>query len=243
MRSVKVHAPPGGGSNWNMGWDDNNSQTQQPAQRRDYGHANANQGQSNIFGYDEVSRNEPMRSMAQDMQTFGGVHKIKSSENNIGETNNTSVKVHAPPGGKSNWSIGGGFEDHQPVNRAQKSNPNQSNNNIFGGYEEPKTFGQINPGRSEANIGETNLTSVRVHAPPGGGSNFSLAHDQNPNSANYQNSQQNQGYGNSNNRFGQGQNQGGFQHNNILSHENPDVHTSVRVRAPPGKQTKIVSDS
>lgn len=59
-----------------------------------------------------------MKTMAQDMQTFGGVNKIKSSENNIGETSNTSVRVHAPPGGKSNWTIGGGFEDPAPVSRA-----------------------------------------------------------------------------------------------------------------------------
>lgn len=177
--------------------------------------------------------------MAQDMQTFGGVNKIKSSENNIGETSNTSVRVHAPPGGKSNWTIGGGFEDPAPVSRAQKSNPNQTGNNIFGGQDD-RTFGQINPGRSESNIGETNLRSVKVHAPPGGGSNFSLSHDQNPNSQHYNNQNQG-GYGNPNNRFNQ--NQQGFQHNNILSHDNqPDVHTSVRVRAPPGNLFEVKSN-
>lgn len=30
----------------------------------------------------------------------------KRTENNIGETNKTSVRVHHQPGGASNWSLG-----------------------------------------------------------------------------------------------------------------------------------------
>lgn len=33
------------------------------------------------------------------------------NENNIGETNKTSVKVHHGPGGQSNWSLGWGEEE------------------------------------------------------------------------------------------------------------------------------------
>lgn len=35
----------------------------------------------------------------------------KRTENNIGESQKTSVKVHHQPGGQSNWSLGWGNED------------------------------------------------------------------------------------------------------------------------------------
>lgn len=34
----------------------------------------------------------------------------RRNESNIGESNNTSVKVQYGPGGKSNWSLGWGEE-------------------------------------------------------------------------------------------------------------------------------------
>lgn len=38
----------------------------------------------------------------------------RRTEDNIGMSNHTSVKVHAPPGGGSNWNMGWG--DENPAN-------------------------------------------------------------------------------------------------------------------------------
>jgi hypothetical protein len=45
---------------------------------------------------------------------------MKRSENNIGETDHRSVKLHAPPGGASNFSLAWG-DQPQPTNTAVKS--------------------------------------------------------------------------------------------------------------------------
>ena len=107
------------------------------------------------------------------------------TENNIGETNNRSVKVHAPPGGKSNFSLS--WDDDAPKQQ-RSSNVNQMQNEQFSiqkeqykpqlqnnYYNEPDTFKEkTGYSRNEYNLGEGNSTSVKVHHPPGGKSNFTL---------------------------------------------------------------------
>lgn len=86
---------------------------------------------------------------------------------NIGETNQTSVKVHNPPGGRGNFSLAhdpignSGYNDRQ-MGRKRYNQQSSGMNDVFQ--------------RSENNIGESNQTSVKVHNPPGGRGNFNLSH-------------------------------------------------------------------
>lgn len=160
-----------------------------------------------------------------------------STEHNIGETGHSSVKVHAPPGGKSNWSIGGynpitggGQQDPTPPQSSGKKLYTKKTNFTNDIFHQNQTHGQQMNNRSETNIGESGQTSVKVHAPPGGGSNFSLAHAQNPNT------QQRAPIGQGNTRFtqGYGQNQSNQQQPQQAQGNRGNVHTSVKVHNPPG---------
>jgi hypothetical protein len=109
-----------------------------------------------------------------------------NTENNIGENGHTSVKVHHAPGGQSSLSLG--WED--PADRGQgtpnfksivlkkqsagrRVAPHLQSNICFGDEEEEE---QKRIKSSEANIGESNHSSTKVHYAPGGQSNFSLSH-------------------------------------------------------------------
>ena len=80
----------------------------------------------------------------------------------------TSVKVHHAPGGKSNFSLG--WDNAEPAPKKQNNPPpqqqqqpvaNQPQN--IAGFAQPKQ-----------NTTEDVKTSVKVHNPPGGKSNFTL---------------------------------------------------------------------
>lgn len=78
----------------------------------------------------------------------------------------TSVKVHHAPGGKSNFSIGwdeppkeAPKKNTQPPQQVQSQPPQQPQP----AQQAPKPQGN-----------EDNKTSVKVHNPPGGKSNFTL---------------------------------------------------------------------
>lgn len=73
----------------------------------------------------------------------------------------TSVKVHHAPGGKSNFSLAWDAEPQQIVGKSKPSNPPPQQN-----------IHQVNDIQAQKS---TNVqTSVKVHAPPGGKSNFTL---------------------------------------------------------------------
>ena len=67
------------------------------------------------------------------------------NEQNLGEGNKTSTKVHHAPGGQSNFSLGHDGNDVQPVKRQNQPS------NATGGQGETEGF----------------KPSVRVHNPPG----------------------------------------------------------------------------
>jgi len=74
----------------------------------------------------------------------------------------TSVKVHHAPGGKSNFSLSWDAEPHQVVGKIKPTCVPQQESNAQ----------KVNDCQSEK---ATNVqTSVKVHAPPGGKSNFTL---------------------------------------------------------------------
>ena len=97
------------------------------------------------------------------------------------------VKLHAPPGGKSNFSLSWGMDPEPPKRRA----PPPQSQLQFGheeeykkpyGYPAPSTYAAPSAAglggkmRTENNIGSDggDRTSVKVHNPPGGSSSFSL---------------------------------------------------------------------
>lgn len=79
--SVKVHHAPGGQSNFSLGWDG----AEQPKKTQPKAEQSSTQAQNQ-----NVS-NQP-------------AHTMQKSQQENGVT--TSVKVHNPPGGKSNFSLG-----------------------------------------------------------------------------------------------------------------------------------------
>ena len=78
--SVKVHNAPGGKSNFSLGWD-----TNEPAPKK----ANTQ----------PVAQQPPAQ---QQPQSTAGLAQKKEQE----PAGKTSVKVHNPPGGKSNFTLG-----------------------------------------------------------------------------------------------------------------------------------------
>jgi hypothetical protein len=77
----------------------------------------------------------------------------------------TSVKVHHAPGGKSNFSLA--WDEPKPV--APKTNPTPTTQPA------PTNQPQVSAGQSsKPKAEETAKTSVKVHNPPGGKSNFTL---------------------------------------------------------------------
>merc|ERR1712119_127744 len=137
--------------------------------------------------------------------------KKMRSENNIGEINGTSVKVHHAPGGQSSLSLG--WDDNQNYNQPIKKPQHhlQSNFSLGDGHKEYE--------RNENNLGEGNITSVKVHHAPGGQSNFDLGHSGNDVQPQYNKNQQKTNTG------GQEEPQG--------------FKPSVRVHNPPGGRSNI----
>ncbi len=76
----------------------------------------------------------------------------------------TSVKVHHAPGGQSSFSLAW---DSEPQKNVQKSKPVVSQQQYI-----PQNVQQTN--NVEAQKSNNVQTSVKVHAPPGGKSNFTL---------------------------------------------------------------------
>jgi len=147
--SVKVHHAPGGQSNFSLGWDETSN--------------------SNTNNYPKKTQHSQLQSNI----SFGDYQeKVKSSEGNIGETANTSVKVHHAPGGQSNFSLSHG-DDNKNVGTLRNPQPQQQ-----GGYQQsqPSFHGGINQSNNQSvpSDGNSFKPSVRVHNPPGGRSNFTL---------------------------------------------------------------------
>jgi len=78
----------------------------------------------------------------------------------------TSVKVHHAPGGQSNFSIGWDVPEKAP----------QKNNTQAVQQPQPPVQKQqvVQPQNNQAEKPAAGKTSVKVHNPPGGKSNFSL---------------------------------------------------------------------
>jgi hypothetical protein len=86
--SVKVHHAPGGKSNFSLGWDEapkapKSTPVQPPAQQQ------------------QPASNQPKQAVSSNNATAG--YSDKSKQEPAGKT---SVKVHNPPGGKSNFTLG-----------------------------------------------------------------------------------------------------------------------------------------
>ena len=81
----------------------------------------------------------------------------------------TSVKVHHAPGGKSNISLGWGDE---PKEAPKKSNPPPQVSQPVNPPPQPTTTAGVSQKNQVNNT--DNKTSVKVHNPPGGKSNFTL---------------------------------------------------------------------
>lgn len=157
---------------------------------------------------------------------------MQRSENNIGETNLTSVKVHHAPGGSSNLNLGWDDSSNaRPTNKKQQA-PHLQSNIAFGDYQEqPRNM------RSEGNIGESNQTSVKVHAAPGGNSNFNLSHGDEPMPTRSMNQQAFATQGNSKPQYSYNQQQ---QQGQVESQEgNPNFKPSVKVHNPPGGRSNF----
>lgn len=86
--SVKVHHAPGGKSNFSLGW----SEEPKPAPKKENPQAPPSQPQ------------QQATSQPQAASTAGYSQKGQQQQTN--EDNKTSVKVHNPPGGKSNFTLG-----------------------------------------------------------------------------------------------------------------------------------------
>jgi hypothetical protein len=71
----------------------------------------------------------------------------------------TSVKVHHAPGGKSSFSLAWDAEPQQVVGKSKPTYNQQQN-----------VQSNVNQSQKSNNVS----TSVKVHAPPGGKSNFTL---------------------------------------------------------------------
>ena len=85
--SVKVHHAPGGKSNFSLGWDEPQPQ-QKNAPKAD---TQKNAPQEVALKPNQVPFNKPQQEQPKQEQPAAG---------------KTSVKVHAPPGGKSNFTLG-----------------------------------------------------------------------------------------------------------------------------------------
>jgi len=148
--SVKVTNAPGGKSNFSLGWGDEQP-TQTKSSIRKYNN------QSSIFGGPEEPKvKTPLEENKRD-EAFGKMGQGRTTSN-IGEDQKTSVKVHYAPGGQSSISFGD-----------DKSEPYRKKENI-----KPAT--RYDPISEPMNTNTNPIkTSVKVHAPPGGKSNFSFA--------------------------------------------------------------------
>lgn len=81
---VKVMQRPGGNSSFKLGWDDETPKQQKQVQKKEE------------IKETEVKKVETKKE--QDMDQKGEYQKLKDVK--------TSVKLHAPPGGKSNFTLG-----------------------------------------------------------------------------------------------------------------------------------------
>ena len=72
-----------------------------------------------------------------------------------------SVKLHAPPGGKSSFSLSWDSNPQQVVGKSKPTNVPQQNVPQKTSLNQPEKSNNVQ-------------TSVKVHAPPGGKSNFTL---------------------------------------------------------------------
>ncbi len=163
--STRVHAAPGGNSNFSLGWDEPAAPVRQ--QKNMYqSHAK----QDAIDGYyggaaQKQSSFEPQFKRIQPRTE----HTIMENGNGI-----TSVKIHAPPGGKSNFNIFGGQDEpvvqSKPALKQYDMNKNKESDHWKGAPDVP-TFGyRVQSGNNAGPT--TEKSSTRVHAPPGGHSNI-----------------------------------------------------------------------
>ena len=117
ITSVKVHHQPGGNQSFNIFGGEEPVKQHKPAvvpnvqnqQQSDVFNAQVkNQQVSSIsFGQEEVKSSAP--AISQQQMQNQPVQRTSADSGAIDESGNpvmTSVKVHAPPGGKSNFTLG-----------------------------------------------------------------------------------------------------------------------------------------
>ena len=124
VSSVKVHAPPGGVSNWSIGGyvDDTNtkqsrrggnsnqnassgfmSQYEVPTQKQEYEYRPHERQDDMRIGHQQPAYQQPAYQQPKQEEVFG--MRVGSGSNSGPHTGVPSTKVHAPPGGKSNFQF------------------------------------------------------------------------------------------------------------------------------------------
>lgn len=102
------------------------------------------------------------------MKVVGSSKSGVRSEANIGESDQTSVKVHAAPGGKSSIDLFGGYGKDEDVKVSSKIGAGAHKEEVK--EEEIKKEGEVVAGfkKTEAH------TSIKVRQPPGGASSITF---------------------------------------------------------------------
>ena len=169
--TTRIHAPPGGRS--------------QICLTGGYGDSSAPKAAARSVG------TAGMRSTAAPVQRgTSSNHFASGSNQNAGNviTNRSSTRIHAPPGGRSQISFGGGsFSDSKPAQQYNKRSTGRtltetSRTNVRASAPAPvqKTTRGTSSNRfatgSNQNAGNviTDRSSTRIHAPPGGRSSITF---------------------------------------------------------------------
>ncbi len=166
--STKVHAPPGGGGSLNIFGGNSDSP---PASNMPQSVKQAPPSQANTM--------TPQSTQAPSSQAATSPSIVPMG---TGSTKRTSTKVHAPPGGGGSLNIFGGNSDSPPasntpqsVKQATPSQPKQAplqaSTRTSQSTQAPSCQAATSPSIVPM---ATKHTSTKVHAPPGGKSNFSF---------------------------------------------------------------------
>lgn len=102
------------------------------------------------------------------LTTVGGSKHVTRSEANIGESDQTSVKVHAAPGGKASIDLFGGYGKDEDVKLSSKIGAGAPKE--VEKEEEAKKEEGTPAGYKKADA----HTSIKVRQPPGGASSITF---------------------------------------------------------------------
>lgn len=102
------------------------------------------------------------------LTTVGSSKPVARSEANIGETDQTSVKVHAAPGGKTSIDLFGGYGKDEDVKPTSKIGAGVHKE------EEKEEDAKKEEGTAAGYKKADSHTSIKVRQPPGGASSITF---------------------------------------------------------------------